>query len=151
MDSQTAIENLDEYQPLLRQCGGLNTLAGKPRRHILTYCDTWAPGETPAYPLPARIQPGDYRTFRLACGPAETELAPRVRLGFEGKTHDCTVRLNGAPAAPIGLEKPSKPWPAAPVHAYSADKQAVSAGECIIEVSATASPLQIEWVELAWL
>ena len=74
MDSQTAMDDLDNYPALLREVGSLPTMDGKPRRHVLTFADTWAPGEAArAYPLPAALSADGWGAFRLHIGPA-----PRV-------------------------------------------------------------------------
>ena len=42
-DSALAISPRN-YLALLREAGSVKTMAGKPRRHVVTYSDTWAPG-----------------------------------------------------------------------------------------------------------
>lgn len=69
MDSDTAMADLENYPALLREAGSLETMSGKTRRHIVTYSDTWAPGEASGALLPAACGPGRYRSFRLHAGP----------------------------------------------------------------------------------
>ena len=92
MDSETAIENLKDYPVLLRECGAQATLAGKARRHVVTYTDTVAPGEVSAAALPAALEAGRWRAFRLPVGPADATLRTEVRVSPAG---DWIVRLNG--------------------------------------------------------
>jgi hypothetical protein len=79
MDSQTAMTDIENYPAMLRECGRLETLAGKRRRHVITYADTSAPGE-----------PGN---AQLPKGPAMAEA--RVRMKVEG-SRPGEVRVNGA-------------------------------------------------------
>jgi hypothetical protein len=151
MDSQTAIEDLEEYQPLLRQCGSLDSLRGKPRRHILTYTDTWAPGEASMSPLPARVESGGWRAFRLATGPVDAALRPVVRVGIVAdQAPTWKVRVNGGEAAPSGMLPPRRPWPKAPVYGFDAPVEAMRSGDTVVEVAAKTAGA-VEWVEVAWL
>jgi hypothetical protein len=70
-----------DYPALLRQVGSIETMAGLPRRHLLTFADTWATGEPPALPLPAHCEAGRWRAFRLPIGPAPGTGRAQVRLG----------------------------------------------------------------------
>jgi hypothetical protein len=150
MDKQTAIEDLAEYAPLLRQSGSLATLRGLPRRHVLTYTDTWAPGEPAAAALPARLETGSWRAFRLATGPVDAALRPVVRLGIAGPAEGWRVRVNGAEAVRIADEAPRRPWPKAPALTFGVPPGAMRPGDTVVDVRA-ASPGAVEWVEVAWL
>jgi hypothetical protein len=150
MDSQTAIEDLAEYPPMLRECGRLETLAGKARRHVLTYTDTWAPGEAQSYLLPATIEPGQWRTFRIATGPADPRLKARVRLGVDRDASTWTVYTNALRCAFAGVDKPEAAWPETPVYAFEMPQRAERPGETVIEVKAGARGT-VHWVEIAKL
>lgn len=93
MDSETAIDDLAEYPVLLRECGALASLAGKRRRHVVTYTDTVAPGEPGAAALPLTLDAGRWRAFRLPVGPPDPSLRTAVRIEPAGG--DWIVRLNG--------------------------------------------------------
>jgi hypothetical protein len=97
MDSQTAIDDLSTYPALLRECGALSTIGTKRRRHVFTYQDTWAPGETVAVGLPARLEAGQTRTFRLPTGPRPSGQSIRLSLACEGPAPRAFV--NGSPIA----------------------------------------------------
>lgn len=56
-DCVTCMDDLENYPTLLREVGELDTLRGKPRRHVVTYSDTWAVGEPAGYLLPATVTP----------------------------------------------------------------------------------------------
>ncbi len=95
MDSQTAMEDVSNYPALLRECGSLQTLAGKPRRHIVTYSDTWAPGEPQGAQLPKTVRPGGWASFRLHVGPALQNAQLRLEIEGPEPVH-AEVHVNGA-------------------------------------------------------
>jgi len=67
--------------------GSPDTLAGRPRRHVLTFTDCRAPGEPRRNMLPQPLQRYGYRPsveFRLPTGPApQPTQTAEVRLGLE--------------------------------------------------------------------
>ena len=69
-----------EANRVLRAMASLDTLQALPRRHLLTYRDTRAPGEAPNETLPAS---GSLAIFRLQTGPRPTGRRVKVVLGFE--------------------------------------------------------------------
>lgn len=151
MDSQTAIDDLREYPVLLREIGAMATMRGKPRRHVLTFQDTWAPGEPQAHALPALIGKGGLGEFRLHTGPRPEAGKVAVFLGVENAAAmgpgTLEVRLNGETCEYAG--KAALPGPGAPfpVHAYSAPIPAILRGRNLIEVRANAE-VRIGWVEI---
>ncbi|MBL8231482.1 MAG: hypothetical protein JNL98_23505 [Bryobacterales bacterium] len=149
MDSQTAIEDLSEYPVLLREVGRLETLQGKSRRHVVSYTDTWAPGEPVRALLPAAMAAGSWRAFRLATGKVANGLRPLVRLGVDAAPEGWTVRVNNAVATAIGPQQPDDPWPRTAVYGYQVAVEAMRDSETVIEVTAKSAGT-VEWVELAW-
>lgn len=149
MDSQTAMRNLDEYQPVLRECGSLATLAGKPRRHIVTYSDTYAPGEPTASALPKSPRAaGEWFSVRAHTGPAWK--SAEVRLACQGPRPD-ELRVNGVACEYAGLVPAPAPnsgitWPREEFHAWKAVNGA--GRETVIDARA-AGPATIHWVEVA--
>ena len=148
MDSQTSIDDLQHYPILLREVGNPLTLTGKPRRHVLTYSDTWAPGEPQAIPLPAEIQAGGWGAFRLHIGPAPLTGRAHVCLSHSGTVLP-QVRVNGVRCdvsyTPMHL---SAPEPADPPQQFVIPPQVLVDGYNVIEVHATES-LTVQWVEIA--
>lgn len=149
MDSQTALEDMGEYPALLREPGSLATLRDKPRRHVVTYTDTWAPGEPAAALLPARMEAQTWRAFRLAVGPVNRDLKPVLRLGVEGEAAQWSARVNGALTERGGKAGPERPWPDCPVWTFGIPANALHDGDCVVEVTA-ASPGAVQWVEIAF-
>ena len=99
MDADTAMPDLANYPKLLRECGSLTTLAGQPRRHIVTYSDTYAPGEAQGSQLPKSLRPGDWASFRVHVGPALASAQPV----FEIEGEFAQVRYNGEPELRPGV------------------------------------------------
>jgi hypothetical protein len=88
MDSQTAMPDAPQnYAALLRECGSLSTLRGKPRRHVITYSDTWAPGEAQAAQLPKTVRPGSWATFRIFVGASLQEAVLRIETAENVEVH----------------------------------------------------------------
>jgi len=153
MDSQTSQGDVENYPVLLREAGELSTMTGKPRRHILTYSDTWAPGEpVGTNGLPAAADPGRWHEFRLAVGPKPTSGNESVLLGIEKATAEdlrqWSVRLNGEPVTFAGERKPKQTVPAlCPLFAWEAKPGTLHRGYNFVEVQAR-SKGTIHWVEI---
>jgi hypothetical protein len=160
MDSDTAIADLENYPTLLRECGSPDTLAGKPRRHVVTFSDTLAPGEPGGGPLPATCAPGQWCAFRLPTGPKPDGGRVEARLGIEGIGADdlrrWELRLNGVLCPflgpvelnlrPVGFNLPGVDLPA---FAFEAPLTAINRGYNVLELGARA-PCRVVWVELAF-
>jgi len=153
MDSETAQADLENYGAMLREVGQLSTLAGKPRRHILTYSDTWAPGEpVAANGLPASLEDGGWREFRLAAGPASAATRAVVTLGVQDAREDdlrnWQVRLNGDPLSYAGPLKPAYTVPPqCPLFSWRVPGGALQRGYNVVELQAR-SKSTIHWVEI---
>lgn len=152
MDSETAMADLENYPKLLRECGTLETLAGKARRHVVTFADTWAPGEAHGNLLPATAAPGRWHAFRIAAGPKPTNGVAQVRLALEGVSEadgaTWEVRLNGEVCRSQGAATAETTWPRGTVLAFHAPEIAMQRGYNLVEVACKQSG-QIVWVELA--
>ncbi len=142
MDSVTAMDDNEHYPTLLREAGEAASLAGKTRRHVVTYQDTWAPGESAWSALPAEIATGRWKAFRLLSGPREE--GRRVTVWTDA---ECSVRFNGEACTPAGPAALRKPGPARPCFAYRVPAGAWMGGEVVMELAA-ARALRAEWVEV---
>ena len=151
MDSDTAMEDLSNYQSLLREVGSLGTLAGKARRHILTYADTWAPGEPEARNgLPAACSPNRWQEFRLPAGPKPASGTITAALGIEGAADaigSWELRVNGERCTFAGEVKPARSKPPFPLYGFRVPFPAMNRGYNLIEVRAASGGV-IHWVEL---
>jgi hypothetical protein len=152
MDSDTALADLENYPTLLREVGSLKTLAGKERRHIITFSDTWAPGEPRARVLPAKCVPGEWTAFRVPTGPRPTSERTTARLGIRGTSEDQVktwkVRVNGEPCPYAGLVKPKYSRPEDPMFQFAVPLRSMNRGYNLIELSPKAEA-EVIWVEVA--
>ena len=138
MDSQTAMDDLASYPTVLREAGHAETLAGKPRRHVLTCPDLWAPGETRAIPLPAAAVPPRWMAFRVPTGPRPLSGSRQVRLGINGISPDQAknweVRVNGDRCAFVGTPESEHPRPKDLLFAFQIPATTLNAGYNLVEV-----------------
>ena len=152
MDSQTAIDDLDTYPQLLREVGKLETLNGKSRRHILTYADTWAPGEASAIPLPKACQAGRWYGFRLPTGQIPTTGNVYGVIGIEGLTESealkSNLRVNGEICQLTRATELKRPKPESPVFRIIIPRRLMNRGNNLLEISPQQN-CQIVWVEIA--
>ena len=148
MDSQTAMDDLENYPALLREIGSLETMEGKPRRHVLTFADTWAPGEPRALPLPCTLAVNGWAAFRLHIGSAPRNGRALVCLGIQGSMPS-QVRVNGAYCNPTSTPIPiSNPKPEDALQQFDVPLEALLDGYNVIELHAHTTPLTVQWVEI---
>ncbi|MCQ6557536.1 hypothetical protein [Paenibacillus mendelii] len=152
MDSQTAMADLHNYPNLLREAGHVETLRGKPRRHIVTYADTWAPGEASANILPVHCAAGRSRSIRIHIGEKPNQQAAMILIGMENGAglleSGCRVYLNGQLCEWAGERILEKPCPEGAVFGFHIPDHAMKDGFHVIEVS-TDHEVTLGWVEIA--
>lgn len=152
LDSQTAMDDLENYPTLLREVGKPETLKGKPRRHVLTFADTWATGEASAIPLPTQCSAGKWRAFRLPTGPIPTSGNVRTLLGIEGITEAdlaaSEFRFNGETCKFSGKAELKIPKPESPVYSFPIPLTALRRGYNVIEFAAKRD-CRVDWVEIS--
>ena len=137
----------DCYAQLLKESGSLATLAGKPRRHVLTYPLPPAVGEAVGIALPAEMAADSWRDFRIATGPREAQA--RVRMGVEGgDPSGWEVRVNGELCRAAGADDGLKPGVNTVMHGYAVPATAMQNGSQVISVHAKSAG-RIVWVEMA--
>ncbi len=85
MDRDTSLGD-GTFDRIIRELGSLQTLAGKPRRHVLTTPNIWPQGGAPPFTLPYRLTHYGFRPsaeFRIPIGPAPRSGEPvSVGLGL---------------------------------------------------------------------
>jgi hypothetical protein len=143
----------DVYHTLLREIGRVDTMAGKPRRHVLTYSDVSAPGQTPLSPhLPAECTSGKWLAFRIPTGPQPTATRAEVRIGVEGagmgQIAKWKMYLNGERCEWSGAVKPEEPRSDAPIYAFRFAASQLLRGYNLVECE-PGDPGRITWVEIA--
>ncbi len=154
MDSETTVSNPDDYTMILQNAGTLETATAYPRRHVVTYSDTWAPGEPEVYALPKAFGKDSSAVFNIHIGPRpETgEVNVFVGLGEEGNqdTTSLEVHVNGKLCATSESALPDQIHPIIKTLAgFDVPLSAVKEGFNRVEVSSsTAETGQIVWVEI---
>jgi len=171
-DNQTALcdQDAQSYRRLLQEVGDLEALAGKTRRHVVSFCDVLAPGEAPRLPLPAPCGPhgdvyggntpfGDVAAFRIYTGPAPQAEAVQVCLGFGDDTQrfgyksvipeQTDVRVNGERCAFAGKADLREPTPPEALWAYAVPRSVLQAGSNLVEVHPQRAT-SIIWAEIAF-
>jgi hypothetical protein len=148
MDSETTIDQNEDYPRLLREAGD----PAKPRRHILTYADTWAVGEPQPAALPAAVEANHWHAFRLHIGPRPAAGRAWAVLAFDpaggAAGEAATIRVNGEACSAAEPAALAKPCPVEPAWRYRIPSAALQDGYNVIEILA-AAPLTVNWVELA--
>ena len=125
-----------------------------PRRHVITYSNTWAPGEQEVYALPARCDLGQTAAFQVHIGPRPTSGKVRVFIGLakEGNcdTTPLKVRVNGKLCAASESAPPTHIHPVVKTMAgFDVPLSAVKDGYNSVEVASSAiEPGKIVWVEI---
>jgi hypothetical protein len=146
------MSDFEDYPALLREAGNLDTLSGKPRRHMITYADTWAPGEPRPQQLPAPCVPKGWNAFRVPTGPRPASGRAVVRLGIQGaaeaEVKGWEVRVNGELCSFAGMVKPDHCRPDDPMFEFLAPPSAMNRGYNLIEILPQAEA-KIVWVEMA--
>jgi hypothetical protein len=154
MDSETAMDGLENYPRLLREAGDPATMAGKARRHAVTFADTWAPGEARAAALPIQCEPGRWQAVRVHTGPKPAAGRVEARIGLEGVTEagvkTWEMRVNGTVCSLRGPLAGLRPGPPTGVFAFDVPPAAMNRGYNLIELRPGQSG-RIVWVEFAVL
>jgi hypothetical protein len=145
MDSQTAMDDNSTYPQLLREIGDAEAMRGRPRRHVVTYQDTWAPGEKPAHKLPIEAEEGRWFGVRLPVGDGATGMRAAVRIGVRGgEAGKWDVYANGARAAFGSVETGVRPGPDTPLYRFGVK---LNGPEVVIDVK-PGSGGRVEWMEV---
>ncbi len=154
MDSKTKVNSPENFYRILRNAGALETATTHPRRHVVTYSDTWAPGEPEAYALPARCHKDTTALFDIHIGtrPEAGEIRVFIGLSEEGNQDikPLEVRVNDKICA---VSESVPPAPINPVvgtmAGYDIPLSVAKEGYNSVEVtSSSADPGQIVWVEI---
>jgi hypothetical protein len=143
------------FQRVMHEIGSEATMAGKPRRHIVTNDDTWAPGQTPTLFLPQDLPTGARFNFRIPTGPAPVEgQAVQVRLSVKNpqttKMDKWEVTVNGHGCRSLG-QIPQSSETSLPAHAFEVASGQVKQGFNEVNVANLSdAAARLVWVELSF-
>lgn len=140
------------HRDMLCEVGNIETIRNKPRRHVVTFADTWGVGEPAAYPLPAVLATGSSKEFRLPIGeaPGPEEKAWIVLCvgdAAEDALADLTVRLNSQTCSMDNEFHVGKPVPTGRMVAFAVPPDAIHQGTNVVEIHGQG--IWVSWVELA--
>ena len=102
----------NDHRAIMDGIGDLNALLACPRRHVLTYDDTTAPGVPNPKQLPAVLASAAPLTLRIHTGPEPAAGRAVLRLGLDDLPEVAEarlrVRMNGAACLPLpDMEQPA--------------------------------------------
>jgi hypothetical protein len=144
------MQDFDDYAGLLRQAGSLETLAGKARRHIVTYADTWAPGEPRAQMLPINCVANEWVAIRIPTGRPAASGCAGARLAITGaaEARNWEVRVNGELCRFTAMVRPEHCRPDNPMLEFAIPPAAITRGYNLIELLPQAEA-KLVWAEVA--
>ena len=95
----------EEYRSILNDCGRLDTVIDKPRRHIVTSHDTAPPGASSPAVLPKNLVPRGRVAFRVYTGPRPTTGSAVIRAVLAKNENlaqaQIVARLNSVACRPL--------------------------------------------------
>ena len=149
----------DRLCRILESIGSTEALAGKPRRHAITYPEITAAGESDFAALPVDLSATDSAVFELPVGAPE-EGAPwsAVVLGFDRDgdsphPQDLAVSVNGVACRYLAVVSPGEPpadlpYIADPRMSFVIPSGTLEAGRNRVEVSCASGRGVIVWCEI---
>ena len=148
----------ERYCRILESIGSPAALAGKARRHALTYAEIAAPDESPRAALPAALRAGETTTLELNSGPIpDLEWAALV-LGFDDRDKspqplDLEIQVNGARCSYLAVVSPGEPpgdlpAMASPRMSFIIPSGTLKAGRNRVEIGCSQGAGTIVWCEI---
>ncbi|HNX13864.1 MAG TPA: hypothetical protein PKH29_03310 [Oscillospiraceae bacterium] len=154
----------EQYRQMLKELGSEEALMGKPRRHVVTYCDIKAPGVPHKNPLPlecakrgsgnpAFVGKTEYKTLRIPVGKVSSNAKIQLVLGVDegrGLTEaDFDVFLDSEKLNYAGKATLPKPYyPGLEYHAFEIINKPGMPVSHIAEIAAMREPFTIKWAEI---
>jgi hypothetical protein len=132
----------------LREIGSLDAMAGKPRRHLITYQDVLAPGEAPANQLPLAVS--GLGQLRVDIGPKPdggSALALFAASWPDDASKSVTLFVNGHRGEDKGLTERDPPCPETPLRCFQIPAECLNDGYNLVEILC-GEPLVVTWMEI---
>ena len=137
----------DEYRKFLQEISDIDAMRGKSRRHVVTFSDTWAPGEAKGYLLPAALGNDKWwKEFRVNIGepPVSTQDAYVVISINDGVRPN--IWVNGVKCEESCFILETAPIPIGTQYSYKIPKDALHHGYSLVEAEGGAG--ELVWVEI---
>ncbi|MBQ0010683.1 MAG: hypothetical protein KBS76_06260 [Ruminococcus sp.] len=143
----------DGYQTLMQTIGNEDRMIAAPRRNVVTFGDTWIPGERPRKVLPLRISDASApEALRIPTGPIPAGRTVTVRLGLEKGTaagNDLTVWANCRACRPLGKTEADYPaYEDMDYYAYAIENDGRLPTVFTVEVAALHGTATVHWAEI---
>ena len=153
MDSDTTVDETTDYHQILHQAGSIETAIAHPRRHVVTFTDTWPPGDPMPLALPTECRKGKTAAFRIHIGPKPKDRSARVFIGLgEAGNRDgraLEVRVNGELCSASDAPSGSVPKIVKETAGFDIDVSALNDAYNVVEVTGKSDqPHQIVWAEI---
>ncbi|NJD04344.1 MAG: hypothetical protein FIA99_17505 [Ruminiclostridium sp.] len=142
-------DDIYNYSEILHEIGCMDLMINKPRRHILTFQDMWAPGEPKAFKLPLKCCPYEYNDIRIHIGPKPDNAEVAIILGTseELAEDDLKVLVNGQLCEKNGGIDIQKPIPEGHAASFKVSCDTIQRGYNLIEIVA-GRELTVVWAEI---
>ena len=147
----------DRYGRILESIGSPESLAGKPRRHAITFPEIKAPDEPDLAVLPVRLSPGEKAVLKPYVAPLPDLDWAAVVLGFDREQaspepHQVEVRVNGEGCRYLAVVSPGEPpgdlpAMAEPTMSFIIPAGVVKAGHNSVEIISSGEG-EIVWCEI---
>ncbi|MCQ2435496.1 MAG: hypothetical protein MJ101_01175 [Clostridia bacterium] len=144
------------YAYFLRTAGDSEKMINAPRRHVVTFFDTWIPGEPPRKPLPLRVSADEgatvYSALRIPTGVIPQGKEVSLCLGFEkGLSHGDDVNVYAACRRCRLIGSVSTPYHAyddLDYYAYEIENDGDLPTVFIAEIGALRGTATVHWAEI---
>jgi hypothetical protein len=153
-ESYGASITAEVYRRMLSEIGSLDSMAEKPRRHVVTSPDVWAPNEKKSELLPCECRENERVLFRIQTGPAPRERQQgQVRLGVDSDELsgpiEFTIYVNGSRFPLSGDMTPTQEG-TEQLLAFDIPSGVLQRGENLVEIyNSSRISAHLVWVEVA--
>ncbi|MCL2518772.1 MAG: family 10 glycosylhydrolase [Oscillospiraceae bacterium] len=141
IDFNTEFTSRAGYDRVLNETGDIEAMRGKCRRHVVTYADTWAPGEPVAKLLPGWCDSGIWNAFRVHIGEAPNDASVVISVD-----ESPAVYVNGIKCEKSDFVVETIPVPPEKHHSYKIPVGVLHDGYNIVETFGGKGSLI--WVEI---
>jgi hypothetical protein len=134
---------------IVRELGDIvdiEKMRGKSRRHVVTYADTWAPGEPSGKLLPAELKKDTWCAFRIHVGEASPEQAAYVVISIIDGGTIPDIWVNGTKCEKSDYTLKKMPLVPGTNQSYRIPPSLLHDGHNLVE--ATGADCEIIWVEI---
>jgi hypothetical protein len=148
-DNESGNQELIVSHALVKEIGqiaDIEKMRGKSRRHVVTYADTWAPGEPSGKLLPAKLKKDGWSAFRIHIGEASPEQPAYVVISILDGGTIPDIWINGTKCEKSDYKVQKPPIAPGTNQSYRIPSGVLHDGHNLVE--ATGADCEIIWVEI---